>query len=551
MLLKRFLAACLVGMAIGAHAADPSPAAIDKLFAAWDKPDTPGVALAVVRDGKIAYSRGYGQANLEYAAPITPATPFHVASLSKQFTAFAVQLLVQDGKLSLDDEVRKHLPELQIPGITVRQLMLHTSGLRDQWSLLLLAGLRMDDVISYDDILGLVYQQKQLNFTPGAEELYSNTGYTLMAQVVRRVSGQPFAAFMQERVFGPLGMKNTQVHDNYGVLVKGRAQSYYRFRDSWRHVALSYSNGGATSVFTTVEDLALWNNNFDDPRVGGAQAIAAMTTKGKLNSGQEIAYGGGLVVEPYRGIPTVGHGGSDAGFRTHMMRFAQPRLAVIVLGNASEINAYLLARAVADLYLEGTPGLVAHKTFPPDTDLQARDLAPLLGDYEVRPGSIITVGAEGNRLYVQNPGSVRNMLFALPGGTQFYSKQFDGVLTFPAVVGNEPALTAHWKVGYREYPMRRVAREPATAESVRACTGDYYSQELRTIYSLFVRDGKTMVRYPRGVLELRPINRDIYGAPYPMGTLTFKRDAQGACESFGMTTGRVRNLQFARVKIAP
>ncbi|MBK8070535.1 MAG: serine hydrolase [Ramlibacter sp.] len=178
-------------LAPAAQAQDALAARVDKVFAAWDKPDSPGASVAVVRDGRVIYSRGYGQAQLEYAVPNTPATTFHAASVSKQFTAFAIQLLVQEGKLSLDDEVRKHVPELQLQGppVTIRQLVHHTSGVRDQWSLVLLAGLRMDDVITEPDILGLLWAQRQTNCVPGDEELYSNSGYTLLGLIVRRVSG--------------------------------------------------------------------------------------------------------------------------------------------------------------------------------------------------------------------------------------------------------------------------------------------------------------------------------------------------------------------------
>jgi CubicO group peptidase (beta-lactamase class C family) len=183
------LAACITSFAPAAFAADPAPAAIDRIFATWDKPDTPGAARAVVRDGKIAYSRGYGLANLEYGVPNAPSTVFHAASLSKQFTAMCIHTLAQAGKLSLDDPVKKFLPELAVEGppITVRHLLHHTSGLRDQWELLTLAGLRLDDGINDNDILGLLWQQKQLNFEPGEDDLYSNSGYMLLGLIVRRI----------------------------------------------------------------------------------------------------------------------------------------------------------------------------------------------------------------------------------------------------------------------------------------------------------------------------------------------------------------------------
>ena len=271
---------CLLALgATPALADDAQNARVDQLFAAWDKPDTPGAALAVVRDGSIIYQRGYGLAHQEYGIRNAPSTVFDAASLSKQFTAFAIHLLAQDGKLSLDDEVRKHLPELQVQGppITIRHLLHHSSGLRDQLNLLLLAGLRLDDVITEGDILGLLWQQKQLNFLPGDEALYNNSGFTLLGLIVKRVSGKSLAAFARERIFEPLAMKSTHFHENYGALVKGRAYSYRRTGDGYQYVALSFSNVGASSLMTTVEDLALWDRNFDDARVGGESSTLAAT----------------------------------------------------------------------------------------------------------------------------------------------------------------------------------------------------------------------------------------------------------------------------------
>src|SRR5690349_8472502 len=203
--------------------------AIDALFAAEDTSTTPGCALGVVRDGGIVYARGYGLANLEYAIPITPRTIFHVASISKQFTAFAAILLAQEGALSLDDDIRRYLPELPDFGATItpRQLAHHTSGLRDQWELLHLAGWRWDDVMTTEDILDLARRQRELNFAPGSEYAYCNTGYTLLGQIVARVSGMPFRAFCEQRIFQPLGMRSTHFHDDHTEIVPGRAYSYH------------------------------------------------------------------------------------------------------------------------------------------------------------------------------------------------------------------------------------------------------------------------------------------------------------------------------------
>lgn len=555
--LLRFILCWVGGCApLIAAAADADLAArVERLFAAWDRTDTPGAVLAVLRDGQPVLSRGFGMANLEYGVPNTPATVFHVASLSKQFTACAIHLLVLDGKLSLDDEVRKHVPELQLPGapITIRHLLHHTSGLRDQWSLLMLAGLRLDDGITEGDILGLLWQQRALNFTPGDEELYSNSGYTLLALIVKRVSGQSLDAFAQQRIFKPLGMTSTHFHDSYGALVKGRAYSYQRTREGWRYIALSYSNVGATSLLTTLEDMARWNANFDDPRVGGAPLLAAMLQLGRLNAGRETTYASGLFVLPYRGLPSVEHGGADAGYRSHLLRMPQQRLAVLLLGNAADLNAGDLAHRVADIYMEamdGTPGLEAAHAAVAEVDVSARTLAPYLGDFEMRPGFVLNFSTEGNRLMVQATGQPKFPMFA-SADDHFFMKAVRASVHFDAPAGDGMSGTATWQQGGRALPLRRIVREIPTAAALQACDGEYYSEELRTLYRLALRDGKLMLRYARGELELRPVSGDDFSANFPIGTVSLRRGATGTCEGLAVTTGRVRNLEFRRVRLVP
>lgn len=549
LLRRTLLPAWLLAIAPFTSAAMPNPADIDKLFSAWDKPDTPGLALAVVKDGRIVYSRGYGQASLEYGIPIKPGTVFHSASLSKQFTAFAIQMLAQEGKLSLDDPVKKYVPQLQVEGppITIRHLLHHTSGLRDQWDLLVLAGLRLEDTITENDVLGLVFQQKHLNFQPGADHLYSNTGYTLLGQVVQRASGQRLAAFAQERIFTPLGMKSTHFQENYGTVVKNRAYSYARGRDgNWRYVALSYSNTGATSLFTTVEDLALWNANFDQPRAGNAETVQASLVTGKTNDGRDTNYASGHFVNTYRGVPAVWHTGSDAGYRAYFLRLPQQKLAVMILGNAAELEAAQLGQRVADLYLAGEPGVQPPRTFPAEVDLPAGELAAFAGDYEATRGRVVSFFVQQGRLFLAT-GGPPTPLFA-SSANQFFARTGNITVTFAPSAGNGPSSTANWKVGEVELALKRLVRESPSPELVQACAGDFYSPELRTLYTLETRDGKLMLRYPRGVMELKPINRDTWIAGYPLGIITMKRGASGRCESLEATTGRVRNLQFQRMK---
>ncbi len=344
-------------LAAGAAAQNAPSPAVDRIFARWDHADSPGCALAVMREGRIVYSHGYGMADLDHDIPIAPSSVFHVASISKEFTAASILLLAEEGKLSIDDEVRQHIPELPDFGstITLRHLLNHTSGLRDQWSLLVLAGWRLnEDLITDQDVLDVLSRQKALNFTPGDEYLYSNSGYTLLALIVQRVSGQTLRQFAQARIFQPLGMTHTFFRNNHAEVVKSQAYGYFPGAGGqWELRIPNFDTTGATSLLTTVEDFARWDANFEQPREVGAKILDAMQVRGRLNSGAAIDYGFGLTPGTYRGLRTIGHGGSDAGYRADYVRFPDQHFAVICLCNAGPVAPHDLTRQVAEIYLGG------------------------------------------------------------------------------------------------------------------------------------------------------------------------------------------------------
>jgi CubicO group peptidase (beta-lactamase class C family) len=332
----------------------PSPTAqVDDLLKKYDRADAPGCVVAVVKDGQMVYQHAGGMANMEFGIPLALSTLFLIASLSKQFTIFCIMLLVQQGRLSLDDDVRKHVPELHDYGktITVRHLVHHTSGLREYTTLMQYAGWRMDDVATHQDIVDLICKQKELNFEPGAEFAYCNSGYEMLGLVVRRVSGKSLREFAREQVFEPLGMKNTYFRDDAHLLVKNAAPSYQRGLGGWQPAYTPHGSAGATNVYTTAADLARWDQNFYDGKVGGKAVLDLMHVKGKLNDGKEIPYAGGLVIGKYRGQKTVSHGGGHGGYRTYLLRFPDQHFSVIVLANAGDINPGALANQVSDIYL--------------------------------------------------------------------------------------------------------------------------------------------------------------------------------------------------------
>ena len=310
-------------------------AKIDRIFADFTAKKIGAAQIAVMKAGSMLYEQGYGLAQVEHGAKATKDTPFHAASISKQFTACCVAMLALEGKLSLDDDVRKHVPELPEFGVTItlRHLLHHTSGLRDQWELLVLKGWRLDDVITKDDILRTLSMQRELNFAPGSRYLYCNSGYTLLAEVVERVSGQRFREFAKERIFGPLGMEHTHFHDDHEEIVPGRAYSYKTVKGRLKRAVLSYANCGATSLFTTSGDLCRFLDALMRGKVGGEHAEklrTMMLERGKLDGGKTTSYALGLVHGQFAGHPHVGHNGADAGFRASLVHYPGAEITVAV-----------------------------------------------------------------------------------------------------------------------------------------------------------------------------------------------------------------------------
>lgn len=328
----------------------------DALFDRWHRPDSPGAAVLVIHRGEVVHRAGYGMASLEHGVPIRTTTVFDIASISKQFGAYAVALLEAEGRLSLDDDVRSWIPELHDFGrtITLRHLIHHTSGIRDWPGTLSMAGWSYEDVLSFEQILRMAFDQRELNFDPGDEYAYSNTGYNLLAEVVARATGMSFREWTHERIFAPLGMTRSHFQDDHREVIRDRAESYARGPDGrWRRVTNNLTALASSSLFTTAEDLALWVGHLHspDPRLGGAPLVERVHERGVLNDGDTIAYAFGQNWTEWRGLPIATHGGSWAGFRTVLTRFPDQDFAVIILANTADMNPSGLAREVADIWL--------------------------------------------------------------------------------------------------------------------------------------------------------------------------------------------------------
>jgi CubicO group peptidase (beta-lactamase class C family) len=540
-------------------AAEPSlESKVDALFSKWNTLDSPGAAVSIVKDGMVVYRKGFGCAQLEYGIPITPSTVFHVASVSKQFTAMAVTMLEAAGKLSADDDIRKYLPELADFGktITIRHLLSHTSGLRDQWELLILSGWRMDDVITQADIMDRLKRQKELNFAPGEQYLYCNSGFTLLAEIVSRVSGQPFTDWTRDNIFKPLGMSSTHFHIDHREIVKDRAYSYEgEPGKGFQQAVLNYANVGATSLFTTVEDMANWLRNFDDKRVGGAAVLDRMLAKGVLNNGSEIPYARGISIEEYKGLKMVGHSGGDAGFRSDVIYFPGEKFGVAVFSNLSSFAPGALTRQIADIYLASklkqpeAPAAGA-KPAPKEISLPAKSMEEFQGTYWLESSQLLRriVLDKGKLFYVRSAENRSELAPVSP--TEFRMKdvpdevrvsfsdkkgtRFD---TLTVTVNKQPPTVGKWM-------------EPFTPseEALKEYAGSYYSDELDTRYDLTLNSGKLQVQIGhKETVPLSPQKKDFFSVD-DMANIQFQRDGNGAVTGFAISTGRVLNLKFVKLK---
>jgi CubicO group peptidase (beta-lactamase class C family) len=530
---------------------DPDLSAkVDSLFSQFNNSNSPGCAVGIMQDGEIIYERGYGLANLEYGIPITPKTIFHIASVSKQFTAFSIVLLAQQGKISLGDDIRKYLPEVPDFGkkITIRNLIYHTSGLRDQWELLLIGGWRLDDVITQGQILKLVSHQKELNFSPGDEYMYCNTGYTLLAEIVSRVSGKSFDEFTRENIFNPLEMENTHFHLDHQEIVKNRAYSYNPDGDNYfKNAVLSYANGGATSLFTNIDDMAKWINNFSNSVVGGKEAINQMMERGTLNSGTKNDYAFGIVLNNYKSLSRIVHDGGDAGFRTNVSIFPDQNFAVMVFANLGTIDAGGYANKIADIYLadklEQDP-LSENPKERKEIEVNPEIYNQYTGSYQLFPGFILTFTKEENKLIGQATGQHEFQIFP-ESENEFFLKVVDAQITFEKPVDGVCNKIILHQNG-QHMPGNRVEVAMPSIDELKEFEGDFYSDELGTTVTMLVKDS-SLYGCDRRNEDLKFIFSGKDTGTAGQGIIKFLRDEENRITGMTVSTGRVRNLKFVKL----
>jgi CubicO group peptidase (beta-lactamase class C family) len=541
--------------------AEPSlEAKVDALFAPWKGLDTPGAAVAVVKDGLVVYRKGFGSAQLEYGIPITPSTVFHVASVSKQFTAMAITMLEAEGKLSADDDIRKYLPETADFGapVTIRHLLNHTSGLRDQWELAIMSGKRMDDVLTQDFLLDRIRRQRELNFAPGARFLYSNSGYTLLAEIVSRVSGRPFTDWTRDRIFAPLGMTSTRFHLDHTEIVRDRAYSYDGdLREGFRNAPLNYANVGATSLFTTVEDMANWIRNYEDKTVGGPAVWDRMLTRGRLSNGTEINYARGIMRGVYRGLETIGHSGGDAGFASHVVYFPGQRFGVAVFSNLASFDPGAMALRIADVFLASplaaaSPAPAGESKAPAPVPasgpitLAPESLAAFAGTYWLESNLVRKLVVDKDKLvYVRSSDNKSDLAPVSPTRFRMLGVPGDVFIDFTDRSGGRYTAFVFTESNGARIGAKRIEPFEPNEAQLREYAGTYRSEELDVRYVVTARAGSLRIKPGLGEeVEAGPLKKDSFAAS--RFRIEFERDGGGRISGFRVSTGRVLNLRFTR-----
>lgn len=524
---------------------------VDQIMAMFDT-DTPGAVVAVFRGGGIGFARAYGMADLTHEIPFTVQTVTNIGSTSKQFTGFALALLADRGELSLDDDVRKYIPELPDFGetITLRHLLTHTSGYREFINTLVLAGRQVleSDWVARDEVIEVVRRQPRLQNAPGAEFNYNNTAFALATTVIERVTGRPFPQWMAEEVFAPLGMENTTVRAHPGQIIPNRSTGYVVAEGGFREVRDLGASMGAGGIYTTVSDLAQWMRNLHTAELGGAEVMRQMTTRNILTSGDTTSYGFGLFIDTDRGLRRVQHGGADVAHRSTFVYYPDLEAGYVVLSNHGSIPGSIAPEVAQAFFGEH---MVQKPTPAPPSGGVASDLIrsesfdAYIGRYEMESmaGMVLAISrAEEGRMLLQAAGQPAAELAPTSDSTFTLVGVSASVSFHRAESGEVDALTLHQNGNHR-------ARRLPDAVEVDLATfaGRYFSEELETIYTLAVEEGELVVRHRRfAPVTLAHAKDETFTGSFPITEMTFERDGSGRVTGFRVGNVRARDIWFER-----
>jgi CubicO group peptidase (beta-lactamase class C family) len=522
---------------------------VDAIFAEREKGEKPGCAVVIVKDGSVVYEKGYGMADLEHHVKITPQTAFDVASVAKQFTGLGIAMLIEQGKLKVTQDIRSILPRVPDFGRTIMidNLLHHTSGLRDWPEMLALSGIDWSSPISQDMIIEMVAHQRELDFLPGEEFQYSNTGYSLLAAAVSEVTGQPFPKWMSDNIFVPLGMTHTFVADNPTALIADRAESYRPTGNNGYSRAISQAAGqGSSSVFTTADDMGKWLANFDSARVAGRSAIEMTWQGSTLRSGAEVKYGFGWGLGNYSGIPAVEHSGNWAGYVSDVVVVAERRFAAAVLCNAPDVPA-LVAIKLSAIYMPDVPK-PSPPAPPPKPSIvfkpNPKSWDRYLGTYRLGPGWLLTI-SRGKQTLIAQASHEDKYDMTQTGESTFFVEAYHSSVEFNVdPSGKVPSLLYHGKVA------PRIDTQALSPERLARFTGDYWSEEIRQDGRIEINNGQLAVQSRDGRwTPLLAVGQNRFDADDGRFTIEFTEGSDGTVSELRLSAGRIRNLRYTKTRL--
>ena len=525
---------------------------IDSLFISWNTPNHPGGSIAVSHKGELIYHKAFGLASLEYLVPNTPGTIYNTASVSKQFTSMGIIKLHQQGKLNIDDDIREHLPDLPDFGeiITIRHLMHHTSGLRSLHAMLALAGWRGDDLRTNDDLYRFVKDQKELNFKPGSNYAYCNTGYMLMSDIIEKVTNEKFTDWIKAEIFEPLGMHNTYVEDEYDRIVPNNATSYYGSGPSYSRAVEYWDYIGSGNMHSTTADLIKWLQNFHHPRPEWVPHFQMLQTLDNFNDGYPNNYAFGVNIGSNKGYRTISHGGAIGGFRSTIISYPDSELDIAILTNFSSSSVGRKSQSIADIVLKdkNIKGDSQKFSSPKVVTLNISDLTKLEGHYWQEQENF------SRKIYVKNDTlryfrSMDNESALLPiSKTEFLMVGQSPDIRVIFNTKSSPATMTFTSDSERPSVFYGYIPEAPNADELNSYTGTFYSPELKTMYTISSQsEGLKWYHTRHGWGDAKRIKKDILSADWPMNVIKYERDISGNITGIRISNGRVQNLWMKKI----
>ncbi|MDQ1353699.1 MAG: hypothetical protein QG657_4006 [Acidobacteriota bacterium] len=540
---------------------DPRTKLVDQMFSRWDKKDTPGCVIAIIKDGNIIYKRAYGMADLERDVALTTKSVFELGSMSKQFLAMCILLLIEEGKISLDDDIRKYIQEFPDYGykITIKNLIYHTSGIRDYYELMSLAGMPVFNHYTAKQALDIIVRQKDLNFNPGDEHLYSNSGYFLLGIIVKRIVGELLGEYAQKNIFKPLNMDSTLYYDNFTRIVKNRAIGYFSKNDGGYGIGISlFDIVGDGGVLSTVEDLFRWDQNLFKNKLGRDPMKISQQyfTTGILNNGKELKYAFGLRIDTYKGFKLITHGGGWCGYQSQINHFPEHNFSIIYLSNLEDFEPMALINNITDIYLKSpliieTQKAISHtSTKSKIVKFSETILKEKAGTYRnPQTGQIWRLLVKNKKLEVKTSYSsifqmipINNKEFQLLNASEDMQ-----VIFFKSNKSKNKPKRLQIKIegeepNFYEYVLP-ISRSPLQLEEY---TGNYYCNELESTYTIIIKNNKLvyLIKFLEESITLEPTFKDEFVDNDHV--FRFTRNKNGLISGFNAWTDRIKPILFKK-----